>query len=496
MQKFKQKIQSKKAVVAVVGLGYVGLPLAHAIKKAGFEVVGIDIKKIQDKFLRTTTSYEVLKKADIVIICLPTPLTKHKEPDMSYIKAGLEEIKKHLQKNQLIILESTTYPGTTEELLLPALESTGLKVGQDFYLAYSPERIDPGNQKFNLKNTPKVIAGVTKICTNLTKLFYEQFIDQVVPVSSPKVAETAKLLENIFRIVNISMINELALLCGKMDIDIWEVIEAAKTKPFGFMPFYPSAGAGGHCLEKHQKIFIKHNNNYSLAPIYKIYQQFKDTLEHLQVLSYNQKTQKAEFNRITLFARRSADDLMSIRTYYNHQLKITSKHPVFVYTNKALKIKFAQDIKTEDSLIFSASIPQISLKTIKLDVIDIIKTFAPDFIKKIRAKPKNGHFKHFKKYFTANKNKHDYLRYNYLPLKIYLDLEKQIKWPRENLKLATGNGPSYNEISAIINLDKDFCRLIGYYLSEGCLTSDSKTRRIRFTFHTDEQAYINDIKNI
>lgn len=248
MQILRQKIQSKKAVVAVIGLGYVGLPLAREIKKAGFEVIGIDIRKIQDKIIQTSTSYEVLNKADIIIICLPTPLTKYKTPDMRYIKAGLREIKKRLQKYQLIILESTTYPGTTEEMLLPKLESTGLKVGRDFYLGYSPERIDPGNKKYNIKNTAKIVSGATKNCTDLTKLFYEQFIDQVVPVSSPRVAEMAKLLENIFRIVNISMINELAMLCDKICIDIWEVIEAAKTKPFGFMPFYPSAGAGGHCV--------------------------------------------------------------------------------------------------------------------------------------------------------------------------------------------------------------------------------------------------------
>jgi len=248
MQVLKQKIQSKKAVVAVIGLGYVGLPLARAIKQAGFEVIGIDIRKIKDKIIKTTNSYDELKKADIIIICLPTPLTKHKEPDMSYIKAGLREIKKRLRKNKLVILESTTYPGTTEEILLPALKSTGLKVGQDFFLAFVSERLDSGNKKFNIKNTPKVIGGVTRNCTNLTRLFYQQFVDEVFSVSSPKVAEMSKLLENIFRIVNISMINELMMLCDKMQIDIWEVIEAAKTKPFGFMPFYPSAGAGGHCI--------------------------------------------------------------------------------------------------------------------------------------------------------------------------------------------------------------------------------------------------------
>lgn len=262
-------IKNKKAKVAVMGLGYVGLPHAVMIAKAGFEVRGIDIKKervdslnkgesyigdvdseelkkVRKNFL-ATTSFEPLRKADLVIICVPTPLDKYKIPDISYIKNSALEIKKRLHKNELIILESTTYPGTTEEVLLPLFEKGGLKVGKDFYLAYAPERIDPGN-KIPLEDIPKVVGGVTKKCTRLTKLFYQQFLKYVYPVSSPKVAEMTKLLENTYRLINISAINELSMLCGKMGIDIWEVIEAAKTKPYGFQPFYPSPRCGGHCI--------------------------------------------------------------------------------------------------------------------------------------------------------------------------------------------------------------------------------------------------------
>ena len=268
----KQKILKKKAKVAIIGLGYVGLPLAVELAKVGFSVFGLDmqgdkvkqvnqgksyisditskeLKNVVSKNkLRATFDNRVLGKVDVIIICVPTPLTRHKEPDISYVKAVTQDIAQNLKKGQLIVLESTTYPGTTREVILPILEKSGLKVGKDFYLAFSPERVDPGNKKFKTKDIPKVVGGVTKKCTNLTALVYGSFIKQIHKVSSPEVAEMTKLLENIFRIVNISAINELALLCGRMKIDIWEVIEAAKTKPYGFMPFYPGPGIGGHCI--------------------------------------------------------------------------------------------------------------------------------------------------------------------------------------------------------------------------------------------------------
>lgn len=264
-------ITNKNAKVAIMGLGYVGLPHAVEIAKAGFEVFGLDIKKervdsinngksyimdVKDKDLAEVINnkkfvafdtFEKLPEADIVIICVPTPLDKYKMPNVSYITDSSSEIKKNIHKGQLIILESTTYPGTTEEIVLPILESSGLKCGIDFYLAFAPERIDPGNA-MPINEVPKVVGGITKKCTEIAVLFYSQFLKSVYPVSSAKTAEMTKVLENTYRLINISMINELSMLCGKMDIDIWEVIEAAKTKPYGFQPFYPSAKIGGHCI--------------------------------------------------------------------------------------------------------------------------------------------------------------------------------------------------------------------------------------------------------
>ena len=266
------KIKEKKIRSAVIGLGYVGLPLAVELADAGVEVVGIDLDKtkvdgvnskksyIQDVpserlkdlvskgMLTATTAYSALMNVDTINICVPTPLRKTKDPDISYIIKAAEQIAKYLKKGQLIILESTTYPGTTDEVLLPMFEAKGLKVGKDFFLAFSPERVDPGNTMYHTKNIPKVVGGVTSACTEAAKALYELSIDTVYPVSSTRVAETVKLLENTFRAVNIGMVNELALMCDKMNIDVWEVIDAAKTKPFGFMAFYPGPGLGGHCI--------------------------------------------------------------------------------------------------------------------------------------------------------------------------------------------------------------------------------------------------------
>src|SRR3989454_725602 len=239
---------------------------------AGFTVIGVDIDKkkirsledgksyisdVPDKIIQDalrkkkfypTSDFTVLRKADTISICVPTPLSKSRDPDISFILGATEEIKKQLRPDQLIVLESTTYPGTTEELILPELESTGLKVGKDFFLAFSPERIDPGNKSFTTHNTPKVVGGVTSRCKELVKIFYSQFTERVVPVSSPKCAEMVKLLENTFRSINIGMVNEMALMCDLLGVDVYEVIDAAATKPFGFIPFYPGPGLGGHCI--------------------------------------------------------------------------------------------------------------------------------------------------------------------------------------------------------------------------------------------------------
>lgn len=271
-QTLKNKIQNKKAKIAVLGLGYVGLPLAVSFAKTGFEVSGLDMdsdrvelvqkKKtyisdvslkdlrqvVDDGRLNASTDFARLKSADVIIICVPTPLRRKYTPDVSFIVNAVKVIDQYLKKDTLVILESTTYPGTTRELILPVLEKSGMKIGKGLYLSFSPERIDPGNKNFRVTQIPKIVGGVDAESGKLTKILYEKIIKEVHLVSSADAAEMTKLLENSFRIVNIGWINELAMMCHKLNIDIWEVIEAAKTKPFGFMPFYPGLGVGGHCI--------------------------------------------------------------------------------------------------------------------------------------------------------------------------------------------------------------------------------------------------------
>jgi UDP-N-acetyl-D-glucosamine dehydrogenase len=270
--KLEEKINDKSAEIAIVGLGYVGLPLAVAFSKAGFKTLGVDIQQkrvdsvsrgqsyiadvssknlqsvIARNCLKATTDQSKLSKTDAICICVPTPLTKTKDPDLSHVIHESKEIAKYLQPGQLIVLESTTYPGTTRQVVLPILESSNLKCGIDFYLAYSPERVDPGNKRYSIKNTPKIVGGINPESTHLAKVLYSQIADTVVPVSSPEVAEMTKIFENVFRSVNIALVNELAHLCHNMKVSVWEVIDAASTKPFGYMPFYPGPGVGGHCI--------------------------------------------------------------------------------------------------------------------------------------------------------------------------------------------------------------------------------------------------------
>ncbi|MFC4558017.1 nucleotide sugar dehydrogenase [Virgibacillus kekensis] len=268
-----EKIDSKKATIGVVGLGYVGLPLAVEKAKAGYKVIGFDVQDTKVKMVNegvnyigdvvneelsdlvgnglisATTDYSFISEVDTVAICVPTPLDKHFQPDTSYVENSAAEIAKQLHPGMLVVLESTTYPGTTEEIIKPILEETGLKCGEDFFLAYSPERIDPGNKKFKTKNTPKVVGGITENCTKVASSLYSHFLEgEVHEVSSPAVAEMEKIHENTFRHINIALANEMALLCDRMGIDVWEVIDAAATKPYGFMPFYPGPGLGGHCI--------------------------------------------------------------------------------------------------------------------------------------------------------------------------------------------------------------------------------------------------------
>jgi UDP-N-acetyl-D-glucosamine dehydrogenase len=267
-----EKLENRQARVGVIGLGYVGLPLAVELARAGFRTTGIDVDAtkierirrglsyvgdvpddaIRDALdarrLEATTDFAVLAELDTINICVPTPLRKTKDPDLSYIVAAVEQAAKYLRAGQLVVLESTTYPGTTEEVVQPMLEAGGLRAGTDFFLAFSPERVDPGNERWNTRTIPKVVGGVDAVSTEVAAALYRHIVDTVVPVSTSRVAEMVKLLENTFRAVNIGLVNELALMCRELNVDVWEVIDAARTKPFGFMAFYPGPGLGGHCI--------------------------------------------------------------------------------------------------------------------------------------------------------------------------------------------------------------------------------------------------------
>ncbi len=273
MSVLKQKILDRTVTLGVVGLGYVGLPLAVEKAKAGFQVIGFDVqdqkvdmvnqghnyigdvvdsdleKIVREGYLRATTDFASVASCDCVCIAVPTPLDAHQQPDISYVRSSAESIMPHMHKDMLIVLESTTYPGTTEELLKPILEKSGLKCGEDFYLAFSPERVDPGNLIYKTKNTPKVVGGCTPECTDIAATLYEAVLEAPVHrVSCPAVAEMEKILENTYRNVNIGLVNEMAMLCDRMGISIWEVVDAAKSKPYGFQAFYPGPGLGGHCI--------------------------------------------------------------------------------------------------------------------------------------------------------------------------------------------------------------------------------------------------------
>ena len=271
--KMIEKIQNKSAVVGVIGLGYVGLPMAVTVARKGFRVIGVDVSKyavehvnagenyigdvddaelkklVDDKMLSASLEYDCLSEADVIMIAVPTPLDKYQQPDSSYVKASVKSLAEHASKDTLVILESTTYPGTTEEIVAPAFQKKGFTVGKDIFIAFSPERVDPGNKDYKTNNTAKVVGGMTAKCNEISKVFYQSILDAPIHlVSSPAIAELEKIYENTFRNINIALANEMTILCERMGLNVWEVIEAAKTKPYGFMAFYPGPGIGGHCI--------------------------------------------------------------------------------------------------------------------------------------------------------------------------------------------------------------------------------------------------------
>jgi UDP-N-acetyl-D-glucosamine dehydrogenase len=389
VKEFKKKIAKKEIRIAVVGLGYVGLPLAVEFAKRGFEVLGIDVDKdrlshikkkesyisdVPTKQLRgvlnagrfsATGDFEVLHKIDVVIICVPTPLKRKYNPDISYIKQAVHSISRNIKKGALVVLESTTYPGTTEEVILPLLEAKGSKCGKDFYLAFSPERIDPGNLRFPVHKIPKVIGGTTREATELTVALYSNIIDKVVPVSSSRVAEMVKLLENTFRLINIGLIDELAMMAHKMKIDIWEVIDAAKTKPFGFMPFYPGPGVGGHCIPKDPLYLYWKAKHHGFKP--RFIKLASNIITHMPEYVVERVSQALKKEGIEL----SNADILLIGVTYKKDIKDLRKSPAldiieFLRKNNAR-------VSYHDPLIPYLKLDHIDLKSLDLTAKNINK---------------------------------------------------------------------------------------------------------------------------
>lgn len=535
-----EKIERFEAQVGVIGLGYVGLPLAVVVGQAGYRVIGIDLSArvvegvnagrshigdvrdaevealVRAGRLRATADYAALRECDVIIICVPTPLDKNRQPDISYILAAGEGIAAHMRPGQLISLESTTYPGTTEEDLLPVLEKSGLKVGRDFFLCFSPERVDPGSKKWNTRNTPKVVGGLTPACREVAVAFYSRVVEKVVPVSSPRAAEMTKIFENTFRVVNMAVVNEMAMLCDRMGLNIWEVIEAASTKPFGFMPFYPGPGVGGHCLDGQEFIFIRNGHGVETLTLEQCFERLLAdptsrsvetpqgiwvAPQGVEILSFDVETASPCFRRLEALTRRFYPGRnVRIETEDGRFLSVTNKHPMLIWTEEGIAIRMAQDLNPGDRLLIGGITSEPVQRFLQIDLIECIP---PVEQRGIRVRPKEGKYAAFRERLRPALRKHcpgrywEIFRQNAMPLNLYLALEAEGAMPfgRHEVVLCTGRGPSQTEIPALIQIDEDVARLIGYYLSEGCISED-KTPRVRLTFNGEETSYIEDLCGI
>ncbi len=378
----KKRIDQKKASVAVIGLGYVGLPLAVSFAKAGFKVYGLDknhervdrirhgknynedvsLKDIavllKKKILEVSGNLGLLEHADVIIVCVPTPLKSKYTPDVSYIKGAVETVCRHLRPGKLVVLESTTYPGTTEEFIKPLLEKGGLKAGKEFYLAFSPERIDPGNKKHPVTKIPKIVGGLDTQTSLLAKALYEKIVGHVHVVSSARAAEMTKLLENTFRLVNISWVNEAMMMCHKMGIDIWEVIEAAKTKPFGFMPFYPSLGVGGHCIpDDPLYLYWKAKHHGISSKFIKLSADTNDKIPQY-VLSRLQHFLKSK----GIFKKKAR--ILVVGVTYKKDVKDLRRSPVIAFLELLKKVHY--EVVYHDPLIQYLSIDHLDMESVAL----------------------------------------------------------------------------------------------------------------------------------
>ncbi len=534
----KLLIAEKRARIGVIGLGYVGLPLIIEFALKGYGTIGfeVDDKKVEtlnggvshivdvpsenvaraiaDEKFSATTDFSKLKDCDVIIICVPTPLRKTKDPDMSYILASGEQIKKYARRGQLVILESTTYPGTTDEILQPMIESAGLKLDEDFLLAFSPERVDPGNPQFQTHNITKVVGGVGKDSTEVSALLYSQIVDNVHPVSSARVAEAAKLWENTFRAINIGMANEMAKVCNALNIDTWEVVRAAATKPFGFMPFYPGPGIGGHCLSGDETVIVRDAASKRVEKLERLFERESRTSRvrmfnvhgsevihkpRLEALSVNLETNAPEWKQVDyLFKRYTDADLIKITTSDNRKLTVTDKHPMLVVREDGTMAQvFAKDVKPSDRLPIqngNGGLPAVG--SLEVDLIDLIPEKMRTRVRIVIGDAGLSKYRDVLRRHLRRERLWELSKTDYLTLDEFLSVEAELGVDRTDVRLRIGRGPSSSSFPAVVRLTKNVARLIGYYLAEGCATVEKGNYRIRFTFNRKETDFIEDVRSI
>ena len=546
-QSLLDNIAARRARVGVIGLGYVGLPLASEFAAKGFSATGFEVDQrkadainrgesyiidvptsqvaelVGSGRLKATTDFAQLRDQDIIIICVPTPLRKTKDPDVSYILAASEKIAETLRPGQLIILESTTYPGTTDEVLRPMFDAKGLELDRDYFLAFSPERVDPGNPQFNTHNIPKVVGGVTADSTDVAVATYGAIVSNVHRVGSARAAEAAKLLENTFRAVNIGMVNELAQLCDTLGIDTWEVIEAAATKPFGFMAFYPGPGIGGHCLTGDETVVVRSAGLAGSERLVTLSALFAEqesneaadrfSLERsevirqpgLEALSWDAEKQQPAWKQVSYLFRRSfTGHLVSVTTSDNRHLTVTDQHPMLVSDEAGnLRQVFARDLKAGDRLpIHCASVPAIgTAQESRNPQLDLLPLLPPELAARVRVRINGGAWRDYRETLRQHLRAeavHEFIRQDYLPLSDYLALENadRLYVPHETLRLYTGRGPSVSSLPAVIEFTPELARLTGYYLAEGCISRENGRDRVRFSFNRAETTFIADVRNI
>lgn len=527
--------------ICVVGLGYVGLPTVLSFAEAGYSVIGSDIRvdlidrlnsgkspipevlsderiqRLQKKgsISFTTDTPAAVRSSDAVLITVPTPIYENKLPDLRPVESAAKAVAEGMGKGKLVVLESTVYPGVTEEIVQPIIEKkTGLKAGRDYGLAYCPERYNPGDKEHTIDKMQRIVGAIDTNWLDIVAEMYSKITTKSVKkVSSIKTAEAAKVIENTQRDLNIGLMNELALIFDKMGLDTREVIDAASTK-WNFQVYWPGPGVGGHCFDSGEYLFVKNDNFLRATQISNFVNEElnngwgKETLPNgvslvfpkgIEVLSFDLKSGVPCFRQIKALSKRSyAGNIVRLRTKDGRVISVTDRHPAILYAKDGFMLKPAGEIRPGDRIPIMIAFPDTDLDY----TIDVINALTSAQINKTRVKPLTTRFCDYKQILSRRapmgiSDFSDYYRDNSMPLAVYLKLEAQGKMPigRDKVLLCTGRGPSYNQIMAVIHVDGDFARMVGYYLSEGCLTKD-KSLRVRFTFNRCEREYISDLESI